>query len=436
MITMSLPGILGMMLISVNALIDAVYVGQLLGEEALAGISLALPLTVLTTALTAMVASGSASVLSRAIGAQDTRKQKQILSVALNLSLISSLLLSIIGYWLADALITFMGGKGAAAGYGVRYYQTLIVGAFFSILGVSSNSLIRAEGKIKRAMMHLSMVLLLNIMATPLFIVSLGMGVAGAALGTIISMGAYTMVNLSYLLSGKASFDAGKLKILWRSEMYGAVLAVGLSALALQVTQFIRQLFIFKSMAHYGTMEDVAFLGAVFRIFMFSVMPVFGMVQAMQPVTGINFGAKNYERSIQSVKVFRTGGFLLLVLICMPSWIFPQMVLSSILPGIPFPDEDIYHFRVVMLCIPCMPLASTGITFFQAIGNSKMAGLLPIMRNVLLFVPVVLAWPYYAGKSGIYYTICAENIAFSAIVLFFTWYEFKKLRQKVVVTNA
>lgn len=432
--TLSPPGILGMLLVSLNALIDAVYVGHLLGETAVAGMSVALPLSILTTAVTSLVSSGTASRLSRALGAQNTGLQHQAFMAGLLLTVLAGILLSVIGYLMAAPLIGLMGGYDVMAQQGGIYYKTLISGGLFSVLGVASSAWIRAEGNTRRAMLHLALALVVNVMTTPVLIFSLGHTIAGAAMGTVVSMIVYTSVNLHYFLTGKSAFTLGKITLIKAWAPYQEILAIGVSGLLLQLTQFVRQVFVFKLMTTVGSLADVAFLGVVFRIFSFSVMPVFGIVQAMQPVTGVNFGAKNFDRCQQALRVFQGAGFGLMLLIALPSLLFPNAVLSLILPKTVFTTDNLFYFRVVMLCVPFMAIGATGVTFFQSIGRSKPAFYLPLIRNLLLFIPMILIWTATHGKAGIYYTIGVENVVFAMVVCALTHWQARLLKNETTTS--
>lgn len=415
--TLSPPAVLGMMLLSLNSLIDAVYIGRMIGEEALAGVSVIMPLSIITMAITSLVSTGSAARLSRAIGENNLVLQEQIFSTAIVLALAVSVVLSIVGYLSSGLMVKLLGGEGMMAEHGARYYRVLISGAAFSVIGVSTNSLIRAEGKTKRAMVHLAVALAVNMLMTPFFIAMLGYKeVEGAALGTITSMAVYSSLNLYYFLSGRASFRVSKLpSFTW--NIAREILSIGISGLLVQATQFLRQLVIFRSMATYGNTYDMAFLGIVFRVFNFSVMPAMGIVQAMQPVIGINFGAKNFVRVTEALKAFSTGGFILLILVSLPSLLFPKAILGAMLPDTTFAAEDLMSFRIVVACIPFMTFGSTGMTFFQATGRAKTATYLPLLRNIFIFLPLLLLLPHFIGIKGIYLGICIENIVFSLIAI-------------------
>jgi len=428
MLHMSLPGIMATIIISLNAFVDSIYIGYFIGTDALAGISLVIPLTIFTTAVMVLIASGSASVLSRAIGAGNTTIQQKVLSNLLTMSVIASVVLTAIGLLFSDELIALMGGTGKILRYGSDYYKVWSYGIFFDIFGLAANGLIRAEGKIKQAMTYTMISVALNAILAPILINTGNLGIKGAAIASNIGMAAYTFFTLRYFLTGKASFKTGKLRLKIEWQIFKEVCAIGLSSFFLQATSFIRQTFIFKSMAYYGTDGDLAFFGAIFRIFLFSVTPVFGLLQVLQPVVGINYGAGNFARCVKAVGIFRAGGILFLLAIWIPLMIFPSTIISIMLPGQLLSAQELTQFRIILMLMPLFPISISGIIFFQAIGQGKIATILSIGRELILFIPLILTLPLFYGKEGIYYSIVIENLLYITIVFILTGYHFKKLR--------
>ena len=170
MAKLSLPAIIAMSINGINAFVDGLFVGQYLGQNALAAISLAFPLMMITNGISAMIGVGASSLLSRAIGAEDLDIQRKSFGTTLALSLIFSVILSAFGIYFARELISFLGGKGEILELGVVYYRIMMYGAFFRIFAVAANTLIRAEGKIKEAMVFSIIAAVLNIILNPIFI--------------------------------------------------------------------------------------------------------------------------------------------------------------------------------------------------------------------------------------------------------------------------
>lgn len=431
----AVPGILGMLLVSINSLVDAVFVGRWVGPEALAGLVLVFPLTVINSSLVALLSAGFSSVASRSLGAGDPARQRDLLNLLLTLSLVLGGAVTLLGYSFARDWVTLLGGTGLVLDQGTAYYEMLALSSFVTLLGLSSSMLIRASGQIRQAMMYSAATVVTNMVLAATLVKGLHLGVRGAALGTGLAMLLYCGLNLQHLLRGRTALALGPVRPYFNWPLTREILSIGSSAFLMQATSFVRQVLIFKSVAHYGTAAELAFFGAVYRIYGFSQLPVFGLLQALQPTVGINYGAGNYPRSQQAVRVFRRAAVGLLLLISLPSLAFPAQVLSLLLPATSFAATDLAHFRLLMLVLLSTPLASTGYVYFQATGQARLATTLSFGREIL-FVPLVLLIPRWLGLHGIYYGLAVENLTYALIVMSFTAWSFRRTEEPMLQAHG
>ncbi|MFK7905253.1 MAG: MATE family efflux transporter [Chitinophagales bacterium] len=428
MLRLSAPAIIGMSINGINAFVDALFVGQFIGQNAVAAISLAFPLTMITNGFSAMIGMGASAVLSMAIGSDDGETQKKIFGTLTTLSVVVSLVVSLLGIYFARDLIAFLGGKGDILEMGTLYYQITMLGAFFRIYSVALNMLIRAEGKIKEAMALGIFSTLLNIVLNPLFIIVFEMGIAGAAWATVAAMAVFTILGVGYFVRGHAAYPVSLTAFGLERKLLRPILSIGVSAMMLQIMFFVQQAFVFKSLAHYGTDWDLAFMGSCYRVVILIVLPVMGFAQAMQPVVGINFGAKNNERVRKTFLTFLSSGTVFLFFIWGVIMFFPETIMGWMLPDAVFSSNDIFNFRMMQLTLPAFPLFLLGSTFFQSIGNAKGAAIIIVARELLLYVPAVLLLPLWFGVDGIYYAGIPVNIMGIIFVSWMIWREFKKLQ--------
>lgn len=436
MLKLSIPGILGMLLIGLDAFFDALFAGQLIGKNALAAISLALPLTSIVTGCAMLVGVGSASVLSRAIGSGDINTQSRIFSNLILMSVIISFIITILGYRFGEELILFMGGDGEIASLGADYFKTYMLGSVFYILAVASSQLIKSEGKIYVASIFAGIFVIINIILNPIFISVFHCGIQGLALATVVAMAIYTTVNFSYFLSGKSSILMNPKKFTVAIDLLPAILSVGISELLAQVMDIVQEVVIFKSIAHYGTGTDIAFYGATLRVYLLATILIYGFMQALQPVFGMNYGAKNYDRLKKAYFTFGIGGTVLLTLIWLFIQLSPETFLACLLPNVAFTANDLLNFRLLNLLLPILPFGFCSITLFQSIGNGRTAGLLILLRSILLVVPLMLILSALLGVKGVYYGLVLADAVVLLIAFFLTGMEFKKLSVKLKLNQA
>jgi Na+-driven multidrug efflux pump len=416
---MALPGVAGAVLMSVHTLVDAAFVGKFLGPDALAGLSLGMPLAVLSGAFTGWIGGGAATVWSRALGRGEEGERPAILAQVFWLSLAASLLLGVPGFLLAESFLRIMGGSGNNLAAGAEFYRIFLAGSFFSLFGVSANGLLRAEGKISLAMRFAFLSVFLNIALDACFLVFLGWGIGAAAWSTLLSTAVLALAVTRYSPAARTDARSRRERLFppggWR--LGHEILANGFPSLVTQSTIFLRQALLFQAAAHWGDGKDIAFLGAAFRIFTFAVMPVFGLMQSLQPVAGINHGAGRGDRSIQAVWIWSSAGVLLLLPVWCVLQAFPGFFLSFFFPPAEVPLEQVGLFRLAMLGLPLLVFPVAVMTALQAMGKYWLATGLSVGRQVFLFPVLLFGLAGLSGLRGIYQALVAESVLFAVVTL-------------------
>lgn len=427
MLNMALPGIGGMLVISLNSFVDAVFAGRYISSEALAGISLCIPLLVVNSAVTGFITSGTSNVLSRAIGSKDETVFNNLFAYTLTFALVASIVLGVLGCVFATPMLHLMGAKDGILLEASTYYRWMMAGCFTSIFGLGISSLIRAEGRMKYAMSITTAAVILNIILNAFLVIYLKQGVKGSAIATVVAMGIFTMLTLRYFLKEDSYVKLNFRKLAYLPGMISDIANVGVSALVMQLNNLLRQVFLFKTVTWYNGPADTSFFSAVFRVFSFSVIPIFGILQAMQPIVGINFGAGNLKRSIRALKYFRLATIGIMLIALVPLQAFSKEILSLILPEMTFSAQDIMRFRLLMCVLPVAPISSTAVVFMQATKRGKATTYLALGRELLLFVPLMLVLPLLFGASGIYYGLFLENVIYMFIVILVLNIQIKRL---------
>ncbi|CAM1357823.1 MATE family efflux transporter [Tenacibaculum xiamenense] len=426
---LSLPAIIAMVMFGLNAFMDTVYIGQLMSEEALSGVALAYPLTSITFGLGSWAGTGAGNLLSIAIGKKDTNKQQLILSNATFLMLVSTLIFTIPTFIYSDELIKLMGGSGIITTYGSDYLKTTLLAAPFWVYGLGLNFIVRAEGRMKTAAIMMIYGLVINLILTPILIKYADLGVEGAAWATNIGMVIYCLVGYLYFKMGKASFKVNINAIGFQKEIFSDILKSGFPGFIMALMSLIQSIVVLNAIANYGTSSDLAFFASANRILMFLMTPLFGLMRALQPVVGINYGARNYERIKNSFKLFTKTGLLFVL----PFWIlltlFPEQSLRLMLPDATFSSLNILHFRVYVVVLPFLPLVFMALTYFPAIENPKPASIIALARQLFFYIPLMILLPKWWGIGGVYYGSTLIDVVITIWILILIVKSFKKLNQ-------
>ena len=429
MFKLSWPAVIAMVLYGANSMLDAYFVGRFVGEDAFAGVSLAYPLASLSVALGSLIGTGAGSLLSISIGAKDFDTQKKLIGTANGLTIVCTLIFMVFTLFLSEPLVRMMGGEGKMLEEGVKYFDVTIYGAIFWVMGLALNMIIRAEGKMKTAAWMMGLGLVVNAIFNYVFIVLMGMGVEGAAWGTNVGMAVYSIIGLIYFHSSKASFKTDAYSLKMDKKITKDIIRLGMPALLMSVMTLVQSIVIFNALSNFGTSSDIAFYGVVNRLFGFLMTPIFGLMRAVQPAIGINFGAKQYERTIKAYKVFSYAALFLTIPFVIISLIAPEAILGIMLTEQVITSSQLLAFRVYLSVLPLLSFVMVGMTFFPSVNNSKPAGIIGMARQFVFYVPAMIIFPRFFGTISVYYASFGIDAIVTIWAMILLKKEFTKIRK-------
>jgi len=400
MLELSIPGIIGMFVISLYSFVDAIFVGRYVSSVALGAVSLAYTFTLINNGIAVLVGIGSASVLSRAVGRSDQETVDSIMGNVLLLTLLFSLGTMTIGLIFAPQLLILIGAEGEMLRLGVSYLRIVYIGSVFVNFGQAANMVMRGEGRMGLAMLLMGISAVLNIILDAVFVIVLKKGLKGAAIATVISQVVLAICNFCYFafFSKNVKFKHFKLQ----KSIVKETLSIGFSAMLMQVFALLQQAVMYSTLKRYGGEDQVILMGAFFRYMMLSFIPLWGISQGYQPFAGTNFGAQKLDRVKKGTFLFYGFGLFLSLIFWLAFLMMPEQVLGLFLKN----KELVSLGRTnAMLAISLFPLSAImiiNLTLFQALGKAKYAGLLVIARQFLLYIPAVLILPVFFGTRGIW----------------------------------
>ena len=226
--------------------------------------------------------------------------------------------------------------------------------------------------------------------------------IEGAALATITAQFVQAAVTLHYFL--KKSKVVKIHKIQSDTEIKKEMFSVGSSAMMMQLLFMIQQTMLYKMAFKYGGDTNGILMAASLRVYAFSFIPLWGMSQGLQPVVGTNFGAKQFDRVRQGMKVFSIGGLILAAIFWLPSLLFSSQILSLFGVEASIIAQGVGNFRLFYSVFILYGVMVMTITFFQSIGNGKKAGMIVMLRQLFLFVPAMIFLPMAFGIKAVWFT--------------------------------
>lgn len=426
LIQLSIPAVIGMIVIGLYPLMDGIFAGNIIDQNAMTACSVAMPLTFLNSGVSTLLGVGSASILSRALGKDDKNTVNRIMGNLVFWVILFSVIITIGGILLAPYFLNMVGVTGEIKKFGLRYLRVVFLGSIFVNFTQSANMVIRGEGLMKKAMMIMGLGALLNIILDPILMSVMGdYAIEGAALATIISQFVQALVTWHYFKRKSKVVKIGVIKSdkVINTEMF----SVGMSAMMMQILFMIQQTMLYKMAFKYGNDTNGILMAASLRIYAFSFIPLWGMSQGLQPVIGTNFGAKQYKRVKEAIKVFSYGGIILAAIFWVPALLFSRQILSFFGVEQNIIAEGIGNFRLFYCVFILYGVMVMSITFFQAIGDGKKAGIIVMLRQLILFVPAMILLPKFFGISAVWFTQPLVDFIMITIGVFMMIKELRKL---------
>lgn len=397
-----LPAGVGILVMSLNIVIDTIFVGNWIGSTAIAAINVVLPISFFISALGMAIGVGGGSVISRALGADNYEKASKTFGNEITLTFIIVSVMALVGLVFVDTLIPLFGGKGGIFEPAKTYYQIILYGVPILALNMMGSSTMRAEGKPKYAMIAMIIPSVVNIVGDYLLINVYDLGMAGAAWATTLSY-VFSIVYITWFFASKHS----ELKINWGHlgldfSLLKEIGALGFVTLSRQAVVSVVYLIMNNLLFELGGESSVAVYGIVGRLLMFVLFPVLGVTQGFLPIAGYNYGAKKPHRVHESINKAIMYGCILAVFIFGGIQFFAEDIARAFTDDKQVLEQAPGAMRWVFAAIPIISFQLIGAAYFQAIGKAKPALLLTLTRQGFFFIPLVLILPRFFGEWAVW----------------------------------
>ncbi len=426
LIQQAVPASVGILVMSLNILVDTIFVGNWIGPIAIAAINVVLPVSFFIAALGMAIGIGGSSIISRALGADDNYKALKTFGNQITLTILLSSALVIPGLIFVDSLIPAFGGKGEIFDPAKIYYIIVLCGVPFLALAMMGNNVIRAEGKPRFAMIAMIIPSIGNLILDYILINRLDMGMQGAAFATTASyvfcLGYIVWFFLSKNSELKISAAHFRLDIPILKEMS----SLGAVTLARQAVVSITYLLMNNILFDLGGEDSVTVYAIIARMLMFALFPVLGVTQGFLPIAGFNYGAQKFERvrkSINTAILYSSGMGLLIFLGIM---FFAPEIVRIFTDEASIIEQTPSAMRWVFAAIPIVTIQLIGAAYFQAIGKAIPAFLLTLSRQGFIFIPLVLILPYFYGEIGVWIAFPIADLLSTIITAYFLNREIKE----------
>ena len=418
LIKQAVPASIGILFMSINILVDTIFVGQWIGSLAIAAVTVVLPITFLISSLGMAIGIGGSSIISRALGARDKEKAYRTFGNQIMMTLVLALFFVIIGFLFSDEILLLFGANGEIMKPAKEFFIPVLMGVPFLALCMMGNNVIRAEGKAKFAMMAMIIPAFGNIILDIVFIKFLDMGMFGAALATTIS---YFMcfVFILWFFIKKSELKPSLHHYKFDLSLVKEISSLGLVTFSRQGVVSILAIIINHTLFTYGGEHSVVVYGIISRMLMFALFPILGITHGFLPIAGYNYGAENYNRVKETISISIKYAAVLATFIFILILVFAQPIVSVFTNDVDVIAETPQAMRWVFAATPIIALQLIGAAYFQAAGKAIPALLLTLSKQGFFLIPLVLILPNYFGIFGVWVAFPIADILSTIITAYF-----------------
>jgi len=425
----SLPAIVAMTASSLYNIVDSMFIGRGVGPLALAGLSVCFPFMNLSAAFGAMVGIGATTVVSVKLGQQDKFGAEMALGNVVLLNLVIGVLFAIVSLIFLDPILYFFGASDATISYARDYMKVLLVGNVVTHLYLGLNSVMRATGYPSKAMYITLVAVVTNVVFNYIFIIVMRMGIMGAALGTICAQ-TLSLAIVTHHFSVKSESLRFKRYIFnFRAKIVKQMLSIGMAPFFMNALACVVVMLINTGLLKYGGDMYVGAYGIVNRLVFFFVMIVMGFNQGMQPITGYNYGAKQYDRVLKAFTLTEVYAISLTTIALIVCQFFPEIIIKPFTTDTQLLDLSEHAIQVVTMFFPLIGFQMVANNFFQSVGLAKKALFLSTNRQLLFLIPFLLVLPKYMGTDGVWWSMPIADGISAVVALVMVSLEIRKMKK-------
>lgn len=397
------PAIVGVLVNALYNIVDRIFIGNAVGPYALAALSVAFPIMIITSGFGMLFGMGGGVLISINLGKENKEKAEKVLGNTFILLIIASIFISLIAFIIKTPMLRSFGSSENTIAYAQQYLSIILFGTVMQNIGFGMNNCIRSSGDAVIAMLTMLIGAISNIILDAVFVLGLNMGTKGAALATVIAMTINSIWVIMHFLSSRSVLKLRFENIKLDLRIIKEIVAIGMAPFAMQVAGSIVNVLFNKQLIHYGGDMAISAMGIMTSVSMLIIMSIIAINQAAQPIIGYNHGAKSYKRVKQTLNLAILSAVIISSFALVIIELFPENIIklftsdSSELISI-----GSNGLRIYLIMLPIIGYQIVGANYFQAIGKAKISMMLSLLRQVIILIPLILIIPQFWGLTGVW----------------------------------
>lgn len=424
----ALPAIVAMVASSLYNMVDSIFIGQGVGALAISGLAITFPFMNLSAAFGAAIGVGASAFLSVKLGQRDYDIANKILGNNVMLNIIVGIIFGGLGLLFLDPILRFFGASDATLPYAHDYMVIILLGNAITHLTLGLNAVLRSAAKPRLAMYITIFTVVINAILDPIFIYTLGLGIRGAAYATVLAQ-LLALIWQWVLFSNKKEmlhFEYSKFHL--DRRIISNILSIGISPFAMNACACLVVIFINNSLQQYGGDMAVGAFGISNRIAFIFVMVTIGVCQGMQPIAGYNYGAQNYNRMLEVLKLAAIAGTAVCAVGFLIAMVFPRACARMFTTDEVLIAHSVVAMRYIMAVFIIIGAQMVITNFFQSIGKAKISIFLSLSRQLIFLVPLLAILPKHMGLNGVWLAMPLSDAIAAIMAYAMLWFYIKRLK--------
>jgi putative MATE family efflux protein len=426
-IQLALPMMLGMVAQMVYNMTDTFFIGQTGNPNMVAGIALTMPLFMVSQGIGNIFGIGASSYISRLLGARRPDEAKRTNAVSFYTTIATGLIITILLLMFKTPILKIIGTSDITFKYADDYFSIISLFIVFSVVNIALSGQIRSEGATNKAMQGMLLGIILNIILDPIFILVLNQGVAGAAWATVIGTFASVVFFVVHFLSKNTVLSIRPAHFKPNAIMYREILKIGIPAALSNIVMSVSAIFTNIIAASYGDFI-VAGNGINMRVVSMGFMLVMALAMGYQPFAGYNYGAKNYKRLRDGLKITLLYTTILSCFFTIIFIFFGRDLIALFINDTATVDAGTRLIHAFVWGLPCIGIQVTLMVTFQALGKPVLATIVTLGRQCLFYLPLLFILNHFWQFDGYIYSQPIADISTSIVAIVLSLSLFKEMR--------
>lgn len=409
-VKLSAPAVIGFLVMGLYNMVDTIFLANY-DYKAAGATQLILPITMIGGAVGLMLATGAASVISRLLGAENEKKADEIASTLYFTSHAVAIVYVIIVELVLVSVLHMFDAEGMVYDYALTYGRIVSIGLLWQMGTFIFNNTLRAEGNSMYSMTGQAVGSIVNVILDPILIFYFDMGVTGAAIATVISQVIAYIILGQFFLRHKTNTKISWHAVNFSKENYKMVLSIGFPTFAKQIFYSISLVVLNSQCLLYGSSELLSTIGIISKIVMVPSYIIIGIGQGLQPLMGFNYGAGNYHRVNETMKMGIKFSLTIAAVLTAAAYIWGVPIISAFSKDPYVLKYGIIALRWMMIDMIFFAISNNIAVFFQALGEARLSLFVSILRQGIIYLPFIYAIPYFLGIYGVLITQAAASLA-------------------------